>query len=688
VPENNSNINNWPQKSFLIFAGLIIFIALIFRSSGIYPVVLADEYIYSKFSRLLPLSGSTIPGYIYLAIYSVTSVCGDGFLDCARILNALFFLTATPFIYLTARRVCSRGVATFATLLTLLGPINSYTAYFMPESLYFFSFWLFTWFILRLDYSSDSNSWAFGGIIFGFSSLVKPHALFFLPAILIYILYVSREREGEWILYAFKKISVFVAFAFLTKFSIGFLLAGKAGMTIFGTFYTSLASSSTSKSSFQHYLELLALSVESVKGHLVALCLMFSLPLAVAINTSLNSIFSKTEMKSHHRLMLYTISILFVLIPVVALFTASVVGSSPYETNARLHMRYYNFALPLLLLVAASQLPLESNATKLRGRAAIALPIGAAILYAIYTKLAPYTPSLVDSPELRGFTFNPVVFYILSTISLFSLIAWIFKAQIGANIFVYIFMPLVVAFSTTYVNQELRQWLISDVYDRAGIFTKQYLSNEEISKLVIVGSEPVGLFRSLFHLDNPQASLETIPRGTDYELSKIPAGKEWVLVIGDHSLPEKTFFQLPMNGFTLARITGSNTIDFSKSSWPGIIVKARGLSSAEAQGTWSSGDIVTLEFSTPLPEKFAIHLVAHAFGPNVEKEFVAHVGVSSKSFTLGASLEERVLEFINLQRSKTIKIDIPSPISPKELGVSGDERIIGIKFVEMRIVAL
>jgi len=112
------------------------------------------------------------------------------------------------------------------------------------------------------------------------------------------------------------------------------------------------------------------------------------------------------------------------------------------------------------------------------------------------------------------------------------------------------------------------------------------------------------------------------------------------------------------------------------------------MSYAEQEGTWSSGDVVFLEFSRPLPEKFIVHLVAHAFGPNIGKEFKAHVGDSVIRFTLTASPEERVLKFNNSKRSRTIKIDIPSPTSPKELGLSTDDRRLGIAFTVLRIVPL
>ncbi len=128
----------------------------------------------------------------------------------------------------------------------------------------------------------------------------------------------------------------------------------------------------------------------------------------------------------------------------------------------------------------------------------------------------------------------------------------------------------------------------------------------------------------------------------------------------------------PLDGPTFEHGAGATTVDFKKSSWPGVISSARGLSGAEPWGTWSSSDAVTLEFSEPLPEKFAVHLVAYAFGPNVRKEFVAHVGDSAIRFRLTASPEERVLEFSNPKGSKILKVDVPSPCSPKEIAYNSN----------------
>ena len=219
------------QDACLPVGVAIVFVAILIRNSGIYPVVFVDEYNYSTFSRLLPLRQLILPSYLYLAIYRATNYLWRRLSRLRRILNALFFVAATPFLYLTARRACTRGVASLVALLALVGPINTYTAYYMPESLYFLSFWLLTWYILQLDNSASSRAWSLAGVILGLSALIKPHALLFLPAIVGYVLYVSGKKEGQWALQAFRNASALVVLTFLAKLLIGYLLAGKAGLT-------------------------------------------------------------------------------------------------------------------------------------------------------------------------------------------------------------------------------------------------------------------------------------------------------------------------------------------------------------------------------------------------------------------------------------------------------------------------
>ncbi|MFN2122894.1 MAG: DUF7024 domain-containing protein, partial [Candidatus Promineifilaceae bacterium] len=345
----------------------------------------------------------------------------------------------------------------------------------------------------------------------------------------------------------------------------------------------------------------------------------------------------------------------------------------------------YYFTLPLFYIVAAGSFSTTFEINKIF-RYLVGAVVAICGIYSVWINLVPFTPNLVGSPEIRGLHVNNLYFRVIGGLLISALALWLFFQRRGLQLYLYLALPLFVVVSTSHVGVELNNRLKQDVYDKAGIFTKQYLTNEDLSKVVIVGSEPSGLFRSLYYLDNAKASLDFIQSGADYDLPKLPAGKEWILVVGDHGITGAPFYQIPMNGFSLIRASGENVLDFKKGAWPGIIRKVKGLSTPESWGTWSQSDVVMFEFTGPLPSRFEIHLVAHAFGPNVDKEFVASVGESAIKFSLSANVEQQIIRLDNPKGTNVLRLKIPNAVSPKALGLSGDERNLGIAFVEMKIV--
>jgi phosphoglycerol transferase len=143
-----------------------------------------------------------------------------------------------------------------------------------------------------------------------------------------------------------------------------------------------------------------------------------------------------------------------------------------------------------------------------------------------------------------------------------------------------------------------------------------------------------------------------------------------------------------INYFSLDNSFDKIIFSSHKSNLAHIISSVTGLSSPESWGSWSSSDVVTLQFSRPLPEKFEVHLIAHAFGQNIGKEFIAHVGAGEVKFTLGATPEKKIIRMSNPTGQNIIKINIPFPVSPKESGLGSDERKLGIGFGELWIVPL
>ncbi len=528
--------------AFLLF---LVFFALVLRSSGIYPVV-ADEWVHSQSSRLSPLAMASIPGYFYLYIYKLTSLCGDGFLNCARIINCLFFVSSAPFIYAITREVASRLIAILVAFLAMVGPINSYTVYFMPEAFYFMAFWIISWYVLHINQCSLKN-WLCTGALIGLASLIKPHALFLVPAIVLYMTYISRGRLSV-VLWS-KSISVFLLALFITKLFIGYLFAGKAGITIFGASYGAAAASTAAN--MERYLTLVGLTFKNLSGHIIVICTLFSLPLAFAFYRSLVSIFSRAEPSQQERVCVYMFFVLGILILIVGLFTASIANTGPYESIDRLHMRYYSFCLPVFLIIVSSMISEKgAHQGKKLLSICVALPILGAIFYSLVTKLKIYQSYYVDAPDLAGFMANQVFFIIFCSLSFVSVVLWLYREHLGAKFYLFIYAPLMLITSSYYINDVLSQNRFPDEYDRAAMVTKNILNQEQLSKLHMVGSNPGLMNLTLFQLDNRSITYAYIPVDSIYDIGEPARDRCWILIIGNHSLVGNSN-RFKFNGFTL-----------------------------------------------------------------------------------------------------------------------------------------
>ena len=681
-------------KNTLLLISISTFIFILFRNTGIYPIIFSDEYAYSKLSRLIPNSEAHVPNYLYFNIYSITNSCGNYFLHCAKILNAFFFILSAPFIYLICRSITSRLTSIIIVTLAITGPINSYTAYFMPESLYFLSFWLSIWALLKLSDISTSKKWFTAGCIYGASALIKPHSLFFLPAILIYISYIHFRADVLFSSKPIKSIAFFLGGMILVKLGGGYLLAGPSGLTLFGLFYNSIATSTSTESDY--IFEFASLALTSFKGHVLVISLIYGIPAFIALSIVFQFItggakpLSTKNIKEiqFEKIIFLSILIILNLICVASLFTASVANAGPYETPYRLHMRYYNFSLPLLYIIAAGAIHQYDQKVKKYVHYIFGFIITIIALYAFLNNISPYTPNFIDSPEARGLHANSFAFKIIGGLLLLTLIISIFFKSAAIKIYIYFSLPMFVAISSYYITSDQNIRKKPDTYDKAGIFTKNHLSDEELSKVIAIGSNPSGLYRSLFHIDNRHATLEVLDENNKYDFSNIPEDKEWLLIFGEHEIADNISYRMQMNGFTLINIKKQKDyiIDFKKEFWVGVISSSKGLSSPEPWGTWSNSETVEFKFSNPLPEKFDLVLIAKAFGPNSGEEVEIHVGSYMQKIKLTDADEKIVIHLKNTEKSNVLQIKIPYPTSPKALGLSGDERNLGVGLVEMRII--
>ena len=131
------------------------------------------------------------PSYLYFWIYSFLP--HDSF-NANKILNAAFIVATAVPIFAIARRFLTIPVAAAFTVVVILSPITSFARYVMPESLYFFGFWMVVLVVISALKKSALLSAIAGGALIGALSLIKPHALALTLGIGMFFLLRDRLR--------------------------------------------------------------------------------------------------------------------------------------------------------------------------------------------------------------------------------------------------------------------------------------------------------------------------------------------------------------------------------------------------------------------------------------------------------------------------------------------------------------
>ena len=703
---NHSNLSPW-----VLVAIIVLFTALFFRNSGLYPLVI-DEYYYNQFSRLTSFSAAYYPNYLYYAIYRSTLLCGDNFLSCVQFLNCGLYVAAFFPIYRIAQTVCAPKIAIWVSLLALLAPFNYFTAFFMLEAPFFCVFFVFIWWLLNRDRWAFDRYWIFSGFFLGLISLVKINGLFLLPAILMYLIYSYIQRQksspANDVQKSFSKtsglavsITGFIFGLLLAKLGIAWLLAGPAGLTV-GGMYTGdlsrvaqqvftppqvsksgigLAHSGILSLLLQWWTWVLE-AAQFAWLNLVPMCFIF----APAIGTlffllKTPAITTTDEGFNLRQLSLLTLLLFTNLIVLAIGFTWIAVhfgGEQPYA-----HRRYYEFAYPLLLLCIAGAVSQGRSLGSVFWRGLLGTFFAGLILYSLLAQKGIYWYA-------DWFSSKPTILYGWALLTLVTLFIWVFNNPLGNRIFLWVLFPLVVIFSNVGIadNLAMKRMQPSNAL-QASLFVRQYLDAEAQSRLIIAGHDVDPL--STFYLKNASVPIIPIPPGTFFNQKMFIPQKDWVLLMGntpiDPDLLQKTHQDfLPLGYATLFGGHGMWQLDFKKSSWPKLIEKSAGLFfPPEPWGNWTLGDKMELQFSAALPRKFELSLKARAFGPNVGQAFYIELGQSRIPFILKGEFQTVTLEVDNPFKLSNLNIYIPQATAPKSLGLGEDDRLLGMAIEEITI---
>lgn len=675
-----------PERRFpLLLSVMAVFVLLLARNLGNYPAIFADEYYYSVFTRLTARSEAMLPSYLYYALFGVTRYCGDGFLECARLLNVLALVGAAPFIYLLGRSLMPAFHAAVVTLLAMLAPFNLYTAYFMPETLYFLAFWVFSWAMFRFVAAPNLARAAGVGVVLGLAALIKMHALFWVAPCCAFLTYVAFSGRGtltrHWVVNAALFCGAAMAAAAAIRFAVGYLLAGKAGLGLLGPFYSAAANRAP-------LVELLLPALQNLQGHVLGLVLLFAVPLAALLLHGASASARRESGARVGALVVYSVLMLTAMMLITAMFTASVVGHGPSETIGRLHMRYYDFLFPLLLLIGATQLSAPAAVDDQRRRVVIAVALAALVLYARWRLVRDYTPIFIDTPELWSLT-KPWLLNLCTLLALATLGYWALARQRGARLYLYLAMPLVMLSSAGILTVLVRTGNTDlDPHARAGAFTRDHLRPEEIDNLTIVTFDHGAAFRTKYFLDSVKANMLVLPPGQAFSVGQLGKQRDWALVIGDYQPPAHAVAQNVNRGFSLFKIGRPDVllqeIEFSEPDLK--LAASSGMFTAEPWGRWSDGKQIVLETATALPQQLRVYLSARAAGPNVDQPFTVRVGTQEQKVRFGADVTHVILDFESTGAERRITIDVPQPVSASTLGANPvDQRQVGLALIRMEL---
>lgn len=463
----------------------------------------------------------------------------------ARIFNIIFFCSSAFFFYKISLNYTTSHQAIWVTILSLMAPINTYTAVFMPESLYYFLFIVCMWSLLRIEPHASSSAWLLPGAVLGLNALVKPHAQLLIPAVLLYMVFLFGTLSCDCktrLQSLFKAVILFVVGIYAIKLGLGYLLAGTAGLNLAGRAYSSI-----------HYDFLASLPnfLHSLRGHIRGILILFGFPLLAGLYNLFFRQSDSNGLSYQRKVCLLTCLIACLMIVQVAFFTANIAGTGPYEHASRLHFRYYNFIFPFFILMSTTVIDFSSLKRKLIFYSFLII-YGLFLIYCFFVRIHPYIVSFIDCPELAAFQRSKSILFLFLTIVLI-LIYFLIKKKstLSKNIYIYIILPLYFITSIIINSHTLHANAIPNIFDKTGIVISEYLTQEQKNKTIILSTNQIGAFRVLFYLDSPQASYHIIQEGKTF----IPDAKNeeniFIVVGEDISFASSNFNEYDFNFFRL-----------------------------------------------------------------------------------------------------------------------------------------
>ena len=474
------------------------------------PSIMQDEYIYTSQAKNLPFAEQFYSNYLFSWVMGVTNYCGDDFYACTKTINSVFFIGTVFITLLIALRFLSFRWSVFAASVTALSPIAIPVSFFMPETMYFSMMTLTIWLTLVVSKRESWVFWIVSGLSLGATALVKPHAVFMLPAFVLFVfIFAYKKSDANWLQAIRAGVAVAVGFV-VTKFGLGFAFAGTEGLKLFGGYGTPVGALTGaaaaedvvvgSEGVARSGLEVLVTVASThLVAHASAMLLLAGIPLLLSMRVSYSVVKTKQPIGDVSSLFVLVALITVSMVGVVALFEAYVTASGDDHSD-RLILRYYEFLIPQFIVMGLL-LPRFTDSKRLFRIIQGSIIVAASMFFTIY-----YPPTFdkqyADSSTLPGMGDGQGFFVFVGIFVSCAVIFWIVNPERGNLVIGRFIIPSVLIVALVMSQNKLIEINGTPAYfDQAGWDSRTYLDNVPGDRIMVVGQTRTEVFTVKFWID-------------------------------------------------------------------------------------------------------------------------------------------------------------------------------------------
>jgi len=508
------------------------------RLGAAMPTVLQDEYVYSVGAKYGRLSEAIYGNFLYFLVYGNTRLCGPEFYSCARYINTFFFVVFLIVIYVFAIRYLNKLIALFVVSGVGLGPIGLYVSVFMPEMMYFaFASLALLLYVMALESENPRFVKLFTSMSFltlALGAMVKPHAAFVAVGLLVHMVTCLFLQPKSQARAGFYNIAVSILVFLVTKLGVGFVIAGQAGLTIFGASYTGALTgffrdffgASSAESGFGATVESDATS-QSILTVLDVFAIHFLLILFSLFVLGLPGILLVTLFRDSRTkpVFLALVTQIVVMGGIVSFFAAYVTANGDDHSD-RLLFRYFEFLVPFFIIVGLS---VANSLASGRWKRWVMVVVPIASLPIFFLGLESRTWTISDGAHLYAL-FSPEgaswVWAVAVFVGIYLLVTEVPWRMKGLAIATSIALAIIGQLG---INLQLATNGFKVSSDYAGVHVYENYADVPGANILVLGSDRKLVEAAMFQIDKPNITFELYESGS--RLPRELIGSNYTLVV-------------------------------------------------------------------------------------------------------------------------------------------------------------